>query len=383
MATNKYKGNSSAYGYGKVLKDMNMGGFMDSHYGGSQASNPIVKNQTASQGVAPTPSTPQVSQLAMGSGSDPRGNAAAMYKDSITKGNQAPTMPNMTSSTTLKTASTPDYSQNNFDLPDFTNQGYGPKEFGSVGRGYSEEDVDILKQMSGARDDFERRKRSISGPDSMYSASVQPASSPASPPELMPRKDSSFDGTYQPNYGEEVVDIDRFASYDTGRRYDNTDAQIQSNFAEGVAFPDGTPMSDRPSLSMRGMEPTAPSFGTVSEVAVPKMPLSLGEKIGKGASAVTKGLEKAAPAISAITTLGSGISEMNQRKEVIGDLRDSVGQLTGTIANLSNEDAATEDAMFDEFTEGRRRAGATRNLQLGDRLDAIKGSNLNTRAIKK
>ena len=233
MATNKYKGNSSAYGYGKVLKDMNMGGFMDSHYGGSQASNPIVKNQTASQGVAPTPSTPQVSQLAMGSGSDPRGNAAAMYKDSITKGNQAPTMPNMTSSTTLKTASTPDYSQNNFDLPDFTNQGYGPKEFGSVGRGYSEEDVDILKQMSGARDDFEIRKRSISGPDSMYSASVQPASSPASPPELMPRKDSSFDGTYQPNYGEEVVDIDRYASYDTGRRYDNTDAQIQSNLQSG------------------------------------------------------------------------------------------------------------------------------------------------------
>ena len=446
MAENKYTGNSSAYGYGSFLKEMGHGGLLDPKdtYKNS-LHNPIVSSQ------AKPPSTPQVSQLAMGSGSDPRGNANDMYKSAITKGNQAPVMPNITSSTTLKTASTPGYSQNNFDLPDFTNQGYGPKEFGSVGRAYSEEDVDILKQMSGARDDFERRKRSISGPDSMYSASVQPSSGssnlsydpvamgesfdgrtrnsfasydsgkryendaterrytgdksyyqanvqPSSGPDPVysGKESQSFDGgDYRPNWGEEKVDLDKFTSYDTKKRYDNTDAQIENNLSEGVAFRDGTPinefMQDKPSLEMRGVGDVAGIDAkydldeSIANLDLQEVTgsLSLGDKIGKGLSTAKKTWDKAAPAIGALTTIGTGLSEMNARSGLIDDLQGSVGKMEGMIGSLANQDYAQEEAMLDEYTEKNRRIGAAQNLQLGDKLDSVRGSNINTGSIKR
>tara|TARA_R110000751_G_scaffold136718_1_gene239767 strand:+ start:440 stop:2254 length:1815 start_codon:yes stop_codon:yes gene_type:complete len=119
-------------------------------------------------------------------------------------------------------------------------------------------------------------------------------------------------------------------------------------------------------------------------------PLKVGSKLGAGLdkfNTTVKGagkvLEKAAPAISALTTIGTGVSEMKQRKKTIGKLQDSISELSGTIGNLANEESAEEDSMFDEFSEGNRRIGTARNLQLGSALDAVKGSNLNTGSIKK
>ena len=39
--------------------------------------------------------------------------------------------------------------------------------------------------------------------------------------------------------------------------------------------------------------------------------------------------------------------------------------------------------MFDEFTEQRRRVGARQNLALGETLNRVRGSNLNTGSIEK
>lgn len=453
MAENKYTGNSSAYGYGSFLKEMGHGGLLDpKDTYKSSLHNPIVSSQ------AKPPSTPQVSQLAMGSGSDPRGNANDMYKSAITKGNQAPVMPNITSSTTLKTASTPGYSQNNFDLPDFTNQGYGPKEFAPVEQeanlnwGKDMANRQFLQQKySKMNKDKDAAQRSYTGPDSMYSASVQPSSGssnlsydpvamgesfdgrtrnsfasydsgkryendaterrytgdksyyqanvqPSSGPDPVysGKESQSFDGgDYRPNWGEEKVDLDKFASYDTKKRYDNTDAQIENNLSEGVAFRDGTPinefMQDKPSLEMRGVGDVAGIDAkydldeSIANLDLQEVTgsLSLGDKIGKGLGTAKKAWDKAAPAIGALTTIGTGLSEMNARSGLIDDLQGSVGKMEGMIGSLANQDYAQEEAMLDEYTEKNRRIGAAQNLQLGDKLDSVRGSNINTGSIKR
>ena len=94
-------------------------------------------------------------------------------------------------------------------------------------------------------------------------------------------------------------------------------------------------------------------------------------------------LGKHAGAISALSTIGTGLSEMKARKGIIGDLRKGVSNVEGMLGSLANKEYQQEEAMFDEFTEGNRRIGARRNLALGETLNSVKGSNLNTGSISK
>ena len=471
MAENKYKGPTSAYGMGKYFNKMDFDGFMNSHSGGL---NPIVQNQSPSQGMAPapTPSTPQVNQLAMGSGSDPRGNAEALSNTAMTQSNLE-----VGSALSANPAG-----NNNSGLPDFTNQGFGPKTPGqyspldkakrsytgansmykasvqpssggsnpsydpaAMGESFDGTSMSGFPSYdSGKRYENDATQRRYTGDKSYYQANVQPSSGPD--PVYSGKESQSFDEVYEPKWGKEKVDLNRLASYDSGKRF--SEEEIQGNFAEatrnkrdewkkvvqdkygapdsnaavGMSFDRGMVLQAKKGpdhsgqsgmVSMDSMKDELSSLwdqdidpmsigkdvagslapnSMVDSVAsaAPDKVLNLGDKLGKGMDAakgafskVSKGLTKAAPAISALTTIGTGIAERTQRKKNIGNLRDSIDSLGGTIGNLANEEAATEDSMFDEYTEGNRRIGEMGNLALGDRLDAAKGSNLNTGSIKR
>ena len=92
---------------------------------------------------------------------------------------------------------------------------------------------------------------------------------------------------------------------------------------------------------------------------------------------------KAAPYVAAGANVLSTFSQMDQRGDVIGDLKDSVSSMEGMIGSLANTEHAEESAMFDEYTEGNRRIGEGRNLALGNRLDAVKGSNITSGTVKR
>ena len=74
---------------------------------------------------------------------------------------------------------------------------------------------------------------------------------------------------------------------------------------------------------------------------------------------------------------------MSARSDAIGDLRDSVEKTEGMIGSLANTEYAEENLMLDEYTEGNRRIGEGRNLALGNRLDAVKGSNITSGTVKR
>jgi len=105
----------------------------------------------------------------------------------------------------------------------------------------------------------------------------------------------------------------------------------------------------------------------------------LGSTLGKAAGA----LEKAAPYLAIASTIGGGLSQMDQRRGIINNLSDSVGRTEGMIGGMANEDFAAQEAIADEYSEGNRRIGEMGNLALGNKLDAVRGSNLNTGSIKR
>ena len=250
--------------------------------------------------------------------------------------------------------------------------------------------------------------------------------------------DSPSNDPYQPKWGKEKVDLDKFASYGSKKRYSNE--QVAENLAMdkmarrdewkevveseyGAPDPNFTPgMSTERELHLQALkgpdtskavyqdkrtaddwfkqsgidmdigDPLAgtgasPGFSESGSM-VDYVPKSLADKTL--ASKVTEGIgkagdvfEKAAPTITALATVGGTISQMSARSDVIGDLRDSVKQTEGMIGSLANTEHAEESAMLDEYTEGNRRIGEGRNLALGNRLDAVKGSNITSGTVKR
>lgn len=110
---------------------------------------------------------------------------------------------------------------------------------------------------------------------------------------------------------------------------------------------------------------------------------TLASKVTEGIGKAGAAFEKAAPTIAALSTIGGTISQMNARGDVIGDLKDSVSKTEGMISSLANTEYAEEKLMLDEYTEGNRRIGEGRNLALGNRLDAVKGSNITSGTVKR
>ena len=111
--------------------------------------------------------------------------------------------------------------------------------------------------------------------------------------------------------------------------------------------------------------------------------LSFDKSLKKGIGQAGKTLEKATPTIATIGAIAGTASQMSARSDVIGDLRDSVDKTEGMIGSLANTEYAEENLMLDEYTEGNRRIGEGRNLALGNRLDAVKGSNITSGTVKR
>jgi hypothetical protein len=117
---------------------------------------------------------------------------------------------------------------------------------------------------------------------------------------------------------------------------------------------------------------------------------TLGSKITEGFGKVKEGLgkagafaEKAAPYVAFASTVKNVFDRHGTAGKAIDNLRTGISALEGVVDSAANVDHAEEDAMSAEFSEGRRKIGGRTNLALGESLDRVKGSNLNTGSIKK
>jgi hypothetical protein len=117
---------------------------------------------------------------------------------------------------------------------------------------------------------------------------------------------------------------------------------------------------------------------------------TLGSKMTEGFGKVKEGLgkagalaEKAAPYVAFAATAKSLFDRHGTASKAIKGLKGGISSLEGVMASAANVEDAEEDAMRDEFSEQRRRIGGRTNLALGESLDRVKGSNLNTGSIKK
>tara|TARA_R110002074_G_C12492246_1_gene661850 strand:+ start:305 stop:1552 length:1248 start_codon:yes stop_codon:yes gene_type:complete len=129
--------------------------------------------------------------------------------------------------------------------------------------------------------------------------------------------------------------------------------------------------------------------------AMPKPKLSVGQKlanskIGKmGSKAMEMGgkametMSSLAGPIAMASTATGLVNRVGTAQKAVKSLKGSISSLEGVIDSTSNKEHAEEEAMFDAFTEDRRRIGARQNLALGDSLNRVRGSNLNTGSIKK
>ena len=87
MAENKYRVSGSAYGYGNLFGSDKNGfddDFMSQYVTNDNASYSQGMTTSPTSAPAPVPATPQVNQLEMGNGSDPRGNANDISNKAIT-----------------------------------------------------------------------------------------------------------------------------------------------------------------------------------------------------------------------------------------------------------------------------------------------------------
>jgi|TARA_R110000824_G_scaffold386715_3_gene581728 hypothetical protein len=484
MATNKYKGNSSAYGVGRFFEEME--GRKESFH------NPIVQAQGSyGSGTSSTTSNPvqSISNNEIGA------NAGSQAIQNLTSTYGIPT--SMNNAIDLRNKSVKggvdggyDFYQqginkqgaggdiySNFDASNWdmnskagvdmtSNFGsnlevgktlssnpagtekpwYGslPNTSGQtnydplapkpkLSRTVTEEDLDRIKDISGAKDAFARRQRSITGPDSMYKAKVHQSSGTST--SYAGKESQSFDGVYEPKWGKEKVDLNRFASYDSGKRF--SEEEVQGNLAEatrnkrdewkkvvqdkygapdsnaavGMSFdremalqakkgPDHSGQSGM--VSMDSMKDDLSSlwdqdiedpFSVGEDIAGSLTPNSVvdsvpGEvstlgKVGSTLGKAGEAIGKAAPYIAAGANALSTFSQMDRRSGVIDDLGKGVNRVESMIGNMANQEHAESRAMVDEYAEGNRRIGEGQNLQLGNRLDAVKGSNLNTGSIKR
>ena len=118
--------------------------------------------------------------------------------------------------------------------------------------------------------------------------------------------------------------------------------------------------------------------------------LGLGERLsGIGSKAKEIGskamgtIEKySGPATVAMSAVGA-ISKMNAASRAVDSLKGGISDLESVVGNLANEEDAQQKAMLDGFTEQRRQIGQKQNLALGQTLNSVKGSNINTGSIKK
>lgn len=514
MATNKYKGNSSAYGVGRFFEEME-----DSK---ESLQNPIVQAQGSySSGTSSTTSNPvqSISNNEIGA------NAGSQAIQNLTNTYGIPT--SMNNAIDLRNKSVQggvdggyDFYQqginkqgasgdiySNFDasnwdmnskagvdmtsnfgsnlevgktlssnpagtekpwygsLPNTSGQtNYAPKP--KLSRTVTEEDLDRIKDVSGAKDAFARRQRSITGPDSMYTSKVFPSSGGSGDPYASRGMGGSgADEFAMTDFSAAATsDPTDFASYDTGKRF--TNEQVAENLAmdkrarrdewkEVVESKYGAPtegsssgmsmdremalqakkgpkkpeldydwldFDDKAEMALdqneyedlfgrsqfkdvhgtdhRGAtlnestntwEPTSPEIGTFEDMSIDQDFATnamddTASKLGEGKTLLGKAgatIGKAAPYIAAGANVLSTFSQMDRRSGVIDDLGKGVNRVESMIGNMANQEHAESRAMADEYAEGNRRIGEGQNLQLGNRLDAVKGSNLNTGSIKR
>jgi hypothetical protein len=105
--------------------------------------------------------------------------------------------------------------------------------------------------------------------------------------------------------------------------------------------------------------------------------LSVGDKLKSGFEEATGFSNMSTPtkALGALTIgkdLIGGVQDYMQRGKNIDSLRDSVGDLSSAINNLTSEQYEGIKSLQEEFTEDRRKIGASSNMQLGNNLEQIR-----------
>ena len=469
MAENRYKGNSSAYGFGRFIDGMED---VNSAYKNSMH-NPIVEAQTTSNaGPSQVPMNPQVNtQVGM--------NANQKYKDAIGGQKKTYNVPtSMEDAISLRNRSVQDgvdgghsfyqqginsqYKANSGNLYsnfDASNWDMGSKlgvemtnNFGSnleVGKTLSANPATVNQMPSNTvennpfpGDHFEiekatptadyekaldlsavknKKDRQVAAINNIWDPGLPtteglgdnlPMATVANPNDMMykqrklnnPSADKNWLGNIQDDQRKKALqkqahekmlaglepgplrkptrpDTSGLSSYDEfddsvaslGVARDTEGVLLDANEYEDMVGTEAATFQDMaidPDFATNAMDDTASKLGEGK---------TLGSTLGKAGAAIGK----AAPYIAAGANVLSTVSQMGQRDNIIGNLDSAVDRVEGMIGGMANQDHAEGKAMSDEYSEGNRRIGEMGNLALGDRLDAAKGSNLNTGSIKR
>jgi len=436
MPEKKYRVSGSAYGYGNLFGG-NTSGFDDdfmsqyvtndntSYSKGMTALNSSSQMTAAPPTAppAPTPTTPQVNQLAMGYGSDPRGNANDISNKAITGQTQG------TPSVGMYGGGAPGTGHDDpFDtgsMAHFEDARNAPTGFNAYEQAMDQAGEDArlrgitsetysatpLPGSNQSRDLVSgyggRSAMGQADYDAAYgegtrldnNVAMRSVSTPsAGLPELTQVNEAT--DTYKnmvSSTADELIDEYKPAFIDERKIEEMARNNIGNQaFSEGGADLawEATSGSGKPSIDKLR------SFRPISSVTLPqpKFEGTLGQKLGstlveakdelmakgKAFSDKVSGVaSKAATPLAMLSPIVSAIGQKQQRDKAIKGLRSSVSDLTSSIGNLANEEAAEYDAMFAEHTEKNRRIGANRNLQLGNKLDSVKGSNISSGSIKR
>ena len=105
--------------------------------------------------------------------------------------------------------------------------------------------------------------------------------------------------------------------------------------------------------------------------------LNVGDKLKSGFEEATgfSDMSTSTKALGALTVgkdLIGGVQDYMQRGKNIDSLQDSVGDLSSAINNLTSEQYEGIKSLQQEFTEDRRKIGASSNMQLGNNLEQIR-----------
>lgn len=307
------------------------------------------------------------------------------------------------------------------ELPSFANQGYGPKTPGQYQKIDSDPTADYESALDAAAVKNKQDRQAaavddiwkpdlptteglgnnlpmttVANPKDTWEKNLTPsqlqkinASKKLTPSELQHKRAAQRASHKKMLAGLEPGPLRKPRRPDTSglSSYDEFDDSVASLGAARDA--EGTLLDRNEYQDMVGTE-----AGTFEDMAIDtdfatdamdKTATSLGEstKLGDTAKDSKGSLGKAAPYIAAGANIYSTLSEMDARKDLIGNLNTGVDSTISMIKGMANEDYAAENAMVDEHTEGNRRIGDKINLALGNKLDAAKGSNINSGTIKR
>ena len=238
-----------------------------------------------------------------------------------------------------------------------------------LGRTVTEEDLDTMKDISYAQDNYARERRSISGPNSMYTSSVGQASSP-NPVQSGELSTTMGGADNLANLGIEEFDLSKPPPPPGFLSDEQMSSILEAPIPEATEILDVAQDSDSTAPTstdpLRRLRDMWANKDEVPDVPAEEAAGKLGDKLGKAL---------------AFAPLVTGAVNFHQNQQVIGDLRTAKTKALGARGDLANQREAESDAISDQLGEDRRRTGELeKNRMRGDlrKIAQYKGGGLSS-----